>query len=60
MPPALLTVAEVAEHLRVSEMTVYRLLKRGDLPARRVGQRWRIAVEDLTAYLEGARVDRAS
>jgi excisionase family DNA binding protein len=45
------TVAEVAEHLRVSSMTVYRLVKAGDLPAVRVGKSYRVREDDLDAYL---------
>ena len=38
-----LTVQEVAELMRVSSMTVYRLIKAGDLPAVRVGRSFRVA-----------------
>ena len=38
----LLTVAEVASLMRVSTMTVYRLIKAGDLAAIRVGKSYRI------------------
>ncbi|MGH3440630.1 MAG: helix-turn-helix domain-containing protein [Nitriliruptorales bacterium] len=48
----LLTVAEVAELLRVSTMTVYRLIRTGDLPAVRVGRNYRVRRPDLEAYLE--------
>jgi excisionase family DNA binding protein len=48
----LLTVAEVADVLRVSNMTVYRLIKAGDLPALRVGKNYRIREPDLTRFLE--------
>ena len=37
----LMTVKEVARYLRVTERTIYRLLKRGDIPATRVGRQWR-------------------
>ncbi len=37
----LMTVAEVARYLRVTEKTVYRLLKKGDIPAAKVGRSWR-------------------
>ncbi len=47
----LMTVAEVAEVLRVSNMTVYRLIKAGELPALRVGKNYRIREGDLEAYL---------
>jgi excisionase family DNA binding protein len=49
----LLTVAEVADMLRVSNMTVYRLIKAGDLGAIRVGKNYRIRQADLDRYLEG-------
>ncbi len=45
----LMTVEEVASYLRVTEKTVYRLLKRGDIPATKVGRRWRFdraAIDD--------------
>ncbi|MEX2503363.1 MAG: helix-turn-helix domain-containing protein [Egicoccus sp.] len=47
----LLTVAEVAGVLRVSTMTVYRLIKSCELPAVRVGKNFRIRQQDLTDYL---------
>ena len=47
----LLTVAEVAEHLRVSTMTVYRLIKAGELPAIRVGKAYRLREDDVETYL---------
>ena len=48
------TVAEVAEHMRVSNMTVYRLIKSGDLPAIRVGKNYRIRGLELAAYLDAS------
>ncbi|HUS62114.1 MAG TPA: helix-turn-helix domain-containing protein [Acidimicrobiales bacterium] len=47
-----LTVAEVANALRVSNMTVYRLVNAGELPAARVGRSYRIRPEDLDRYLQ--------
>jgi excisionase family DNA binding protein len=49
----LLTVAEVADLLRVSNMTVYRLIKAGQIGAIRVGKNYRIPQHDLDSYLEG-------
>ncbi|HEY9478313.1 MAG TPA: helix-turn-helix domain-containing protein [Microbacteriaceae bacterium] len=37
-----LTVAEVAEMMRVSKMTVYRLVHSGELPAIRFGRSFRV------------------
>ena len=46
-----MTVAEVAHQLRVSNMTVYRLVQSGQLPATRVGRSYRILEEDVDRYL---------
>jgi excisionase family DNA binding protein len=46
----LLTVNEVANAMRVSTMTIYRLIKSGDLVAIRVGHRFRIREADLDQY----------
>ncbi len=47
----LLTVGEVAATMRVSNMTVYRLIKSGDLPALRVGKNYRIRESDVDVFL---------
>ncbi|HSL14812.1 MAG TPA: helix-turn-helix domain-containing protein [Actinomycetota bacterium] len=47
----LMTVAEVAATMRVSNMTVYRLIKSGDLPALRVGRSYRVRESDVEKYL---------
>lgn len=60
MTERLLTAAEVAEDLRVSTMTVYRLIRRGELPAVRVGRNYRVRAADLETYLSSQIVDPAS
>lgn len=47
----LLTVGEVASVMRVSNMTVYRLIKSGQLAAVRVGKNYRIRRKDVERYL---------
>jgi excisionase family DNA binding protein len=46
-----LTVAEVAAVMRVSKMTVYRLVHNGELPAVRVGRSFRVTEDDVDEYL---------
>ncbi len=46
-----LTVAEVARLMRVSNMTVYRLINSGSLPAVRVGKSYRLTEADVDQYL---------
>ena len=48
-----LTVAEIAVALRVSKMTVYRLVKNSDLESIRVGRSFRVTEESLRKYIDG-------
>lgn len=49
-----LTIAEVASVMRVSKMTVYRLVHGGDLPAVRVGRSFRVSEQDVNEYLRNS------
>jgi excisionase family DNA binding protein len=60
MDDRLLTAHEVADQLRVSTMTIYRLIRRGELPAVRVGRNYRVRSSELDAYLRGQVVDPAT
>lgn len=53
--PKFLTVHEVAAMLRVSPMTVYRLIEDEELPATRVARSLRVREADLEAYLNGGK-----
>lgn len=46
-----LTVAEVATQMRVSKMTVYRLVHSGELEAARVGRSFRVPEHAVEEYL---------
>ena len=46
-----LTIAEVAAKMRVSKMTVYRLVHNAELPAVRVGRSFRVTEDDVNEYL---------
>ena len=52
-----LTVAEVATVMRVSKMTVYRLVHSGELPAVRVGKSFRVPEKAVHEYLQNAYFD---
>jgi excisionase family DNA binding protein len=52
-----LTVAEVAAMMRVSKMTVYRLVHGGELPAARVGRSFRVPRRAVEEYLRNAYFD---
>ncbi len=48
----LMTVREVAAYLRVTEKTIYRLLKRGEIPAAKVGHQWRFSRAFIDKWLQ--------
>jgi excisionase family DNA binding protein len=48
-----LTVTEVAVALRVSNMTVYRLVSAGEIPAVKIGRSVRLRADDVETYLSG-------
>lgn len=51
----ILTVEQAAEFLQLSRAGVYKLLKRGDIPAARVLDRWRFSRRQLLAWIEEQR-----
>ena len=52
-----LTVAEVATIMRVSKMTVYRLVHSGDLSAIRVGRSFRVPEQAVDDYLRDSYIE---
>ncbi len=52
--PRFLTLADVAEYLKVSVPQVYALVRSGALPAVKIGGRgvWRVAKDQLEAYVD--------
>ncbi|HEY9565522.1 MAG TPA: helix-turn-helix domain-containing protein [Nocardioides sp.] len=52
--PRFLTLADVSEVLNTSQAQVYALVRRGDLPAIKIGGRgqWRVEAEQLESYIE--------
>ncbi|HER2025492.1 TPA: helix-turn-helix domain-containing protein [Streptococcus pyogenes] len=48
----IMTVTQVAEYLQLSEMTTYKLVQEGKLPAFKIGSHWRVKKADLHEYIE--------
>ena len=55
-----LTVSEVADVMRVSKMTVYRLVHSGDLPAVRFGRSYRVPESAVQQVLKNAVINGRS
>lgn len=47
----LMTVEELAEYLRITKRTIYRLLKKRNIPAVKVGHKWRFDREAINDWL---------
>ena len=52
--PQFMTVSEVADVMRVSKMTVYRLIHAGELPAIRVGKSFRVPQNAISVLLDAS------
>lgn len=50
--PVMLTISEVAEYLKLHELTVRRLAREGELPAFKVGRQWRIQRAKLQDWID--------
>lgn len=48
--PRVMTVKDLSEYLRVHPSTVYKLLRRGELPAFRIGTDWRFNAEVIDRW----------
>ena len=51
MDNKLLTPQEVADILKIKKSTVYEMIKRGALPAKKMGKQLRILPDSITRYL---------
>lgn len=48
----IMTITQVAEYLKISEITTYKLVQEGKIPAFKVGRHWRVMKEDLKEFIE--------
>ena len=51
-PERLMTLEEVAEYLRLSVHTVYKMAQKGKIPALKAGKKWRFRKEDIDHWLK--------
>jgi excisionase family DNA binding protein len=48
----IMTVSEVAEYFKISEVTTYKLVQEGKIPAFKIGRHWRVKRSDLSEFIE--------
>ena len=51
-----LTIKEVCKNLNLTKMTVYKMIKNGDLPAHKVGRKYNISPSEIEKFMQGKRV----
>jgi excisionase family DNA binding protein len=47
-----MTISQVAKYLQISEITTYKLVNEGTIPAFKIGRHWRVKKEDLSEFIE--------
>ncbi len=55
---AIMTIGEVADYLKVTERTIYRLAGAKQIPAFKVGGSWRFSKADIDAWIKAQSCDR--
>ena len=59
--PRVMTVQELSAYLHVHVTTIYKLLRKGQLPGFRVGTDWRFNTEQIDQWFrEQAEIERSS
>lgn len=48
----ILTIAQVAEFLQISEITTYKLVQEGRIPGFKIGRQWRVKKKELRDYIQ--------
>jgi len=48
----IMTISQVAKYLQISEVTTYKLVQEGKIPAFKVGRHWRVVKDDLNQFIE--------
>jgi len=47
----IMNLDELVDYLKISKSTLYKLLRRGQLPGKKVGKQWRFHREMIVAWL---------
>ena len=58
MAKKIMTVSELAEHLSVHRITIYRLLKGGALPGFKIGRVWRFDLDEIANWMASGKAER--
>ena len=50
--PEIMTINQIAEYFQISEMTTYKLVHEGTIPAFKIGRHWRVRRDDLDIFID--------
>ncbi len=48
----LMTIKEVADYLRLSKVTVYKMTRQGKIPALKIGKQWRYNKSEIDSWVQ--------
>jgi len=48
----LMTIKEVADYLRLSKVTVYKMTRQGKIPALKIGKQWRYNKSEIDTWVK--------
>jgi len=51
-PNEIMSLSELAEYLKVSKSTLYKLVQQGDLPGQKIGKQWRFHKKAVDEWLK--------
>lgn len=57
MDAEILTISQVAKYLQISEVTTYKLVNEGKIPAFKIGRHWRVKKKDLGEFIDNMKQD---
>ncbi|MQY53179.1 MAG: helix-turn-helix domain-containing protein [Firmicutes bacterium] len=52
MMQRLMTIREVADYLRLSKVTVYKMTRQGKIPALKIGKQWRYNKSEIDSWVK--------
>ncbi|NIN92366.1 helix-turn-helix domain-containing protein [bacterium] len=52
MVQKLMTIKEVADYLRLSKVTVYKMTRQGKIPALKIGKQWRYNKSEIDSWVK--------
>jgi excisionase family DNA binding protein len=55
---SVLTIEELASYLKIPKSTLYKLVRKGKIPAQKIGRHWRFRKASIDRWLEEMRVNK--